>query len=72
MIETFTLATVSLTIAVSLLIQRKGSHVLLTFTALCLALFLSRGGAFVQGLLPGRIPITLEYLGLLALPPLLI
>jgi two-component system sensor histidine kinase HydH len=72
MIETFTLATVSLTIAVSLLIQRKGSPVLLTFTALCLALFLSRGGAFLQGLLPGRFPTTLEYLGLLALPPLLI
>jgi len=72
MIETFTLATVSMTIAVSLLIQRKGSPVLLTFTALCLALFLSRGGAFLEALLPGRFPTTLEYLGLLALPPLLI
>ncbi len=68
--ETFILAVVSLTIAVSLIIFRQKDAVMRAFAILCLALFCNRAGVFFFDLLQHPYWKILEYGGLLALPPL--
>jgi signal transduction histidine kinase len=68
--ETLTLAAVSLTIAVSLIISRNRTPVHLSFAWLCLALFVHKGAAFLGGLLPHDVLKMAEIAGLLAIPPL--
>ncbi len=68
--ETFTLATVSLIIAVSLFIKKKHDTVQLSFAALCLAIFIQKGGSFFQGIFSNEFWRIIDYTGLLAIPPL--
>jgi signal transduction histidine kinase len=68
--ETFILAAVSLTIAISLIITKHKDAVMRAFALLCLALFFNRAGVFFFSALHQafwRIP---EFIGLLTLPPL--
>jgi len=65
-----TLAAVSLSIAVSLLISRNKTPLHLSFAWLCLALFVYKGANFSVEIIPGTFPKWLEMMGLLALPPL--
>ena len=69
--ETFILAAVSLTIAVSSLFFRKRQPVHLSFAALCLALFLFKLGQFSYGFFNHPTWQLLEMGGLLAMAPLL-
>ena len=50
MMETLTLAAVSLTIAVSLMISKNKTPLHLSFAWLCLALFVYKGANFFGGL----------------------
>jgi len=68
--ETFILAAVSLTIAVSLIITRHKDAVMRAFAMLCLALFFNRVGVFFFATLHQPFWKIPEYGGLLALPPL--
>jgi signal transduction histidine kinase len=68
--ETFVLAAVSLIIAVSLYINKRREPLHLSFTALCLAIFFYKGGAFAYGVFEGEFWKTVEYLGLVAIPPI--
>ena len=70
--ETLTLAAVSLTIAVSLMISKNKTLMHLSFAWLCLALFVYKGANFFGGLLQHDFLKMTETLGLLALPPLAI
>ena len=70
--ESLTLAAVSLTIAVSLMISKNKTPVHLSFAWLCLALFVYKGADFFGGLLQHDFLKMTETLGLLALPPLAI
>lgn len=72
MMETLTLAAVSLTIAVSLMISKSRTPVHLSFAWLCLALFVYKGANFLGGLLQQDFLKTVEAMGLLTLPPLTI
>ncbi len=68
--ETFTLATVSLIIAVSLFIKKKHDSVQLSFAGLCVAIFVQEGGRFFSVLFNHDFLRIIEYSGLLAIPPL--
>jgi len=68
--ETFVLATVSLIIAGSLLINARRDPLHLSFAALCLAIFFHKGGAFVSGVFAGDFWTVVELLGLIVIPPL--
>ncbi|PKN60797.1 MAG: hypothetical protein CVU53_01265 [Deltaproteobacteria bacterium HGW-Deltaproteobacteria-11] len=70
--ETLTLAAVSLTIAVSLMISKNKTPVHLSFAWLCLALFVYKGASYFGGLLQQDFLKTAEILGLVPLPPLTI
>ena len=70
--ETFTLATVSLIIAISLIIYKKNDPVQLSFAALCLAVFVHKAGAFVHVVLGIEFFSLIENLGLISIPPLVI
>lgn len=70
--ETFTLATVSLIIAVSLFIKKKNDPVQLSFAALCLAIFVQKGASFFQGIFSAEFWKMVNYAGLLAIPPLIV
>ena len=52
--ETFTLGSVSLIIAVSLVIRRKNTPLYNWFAALCLALFLFEAGSFFRDIFAPR------------------
>ena len=69
MMETFIVAAVSLTMAVSLAINKKRSGVFQAYTALCLAVFIWKGGAFLRALAYGGFWKFIEYIGLIAIPP---
>jgi signal transduction histidine kinase len=69
-VETFILASVSLTIAVSLVIMKKKDASMRAFAMLCLALFFNRIGVFFFDILHQPFWHVPEYGGLLALPPL--
>jgi two-component system sensor histidine kinase HydH len=66
--ETFTLATVSLVISISLIVSKKRDPVRLSFAFLCLALFIYKGGAFFYGIFLNDFWKIVEYLGLVAIP----
>jgi two-component system sensor histidine kinase HydH len=68
--ETFVLAAVALVIAVSLFINKKRTPLHLSFAALCLAIFFHKGGAFSYGVFIGDFWEIFEYLGLVAIPPI--
>lgn len=67
--ETFTLATVSLIISVSLIVSKNKEPARLSFAALCLALFFHKGGIFFSGIFMKEFWRVVEYLGLIAIPP---
>lgn len=66
--ETFTLATVSLVISISLIVSKKRDPARLSFAVLCLALFFHKGGAFLSGIFFSGFWKVVEYLGLVAIP----
>ncbi|HBH88030.1 MAG TPA: hypothetical protein DDY17_10590 [Syntrophaceae bacterium] len=66
--ETFTLATVSLVISISLIVSKKREPAHLSFAFLCLALFFHKGGAFFYGIFLNEFWKIIEYLGLVAIP----
>ena len=70
--ETFTLAAVSLIIAISLIIYKKNDPVQLSFAALCLAIFVLKMGSFCRGIFGVEYLRFIEYAGLIAIPPLAI
>jgi hypothetical protein len=70
--ESLTLAAVSLTIAVSLMISKNKTPVHLNFAWLCLVLFVYKGAGFFGGLLHQDFLKMTETMGLLAIPPLAI
>jgi len=68
--ETFALATISLTIAVALLIRKTKSPLHVAFASLCLALFLQKFGAFFSIHFSSVLFKGMHYLGILLLPSL--
>jgi two-component system sensor histidine kinase HydH len=70
--ETLTLAAVSLTIAVSLMISKNKTPLHLSFAWLCLTLFVYKGANFFDGLFQQDFLKMAETLALLTLPPLTI
>ncbi len=72
MMETLTVAAVSLTIAVSLMISKNKTPVHLSFAWLCLALFIYKGANYFGGHFQHDVLKMTETLGLLTLPPLTI
>lgn len=72
MMETLTLAAVSLTIAVSLMISKNKTQIHRSFAWLCLALFVYNGANYFGGIVRHDGLKMAETLGLLALPPLAI
>jgi signal transduction histidine kinase len=68
--ETLTLAAVSLTIAVSLMISKSKTSLHRSFAWLCLALFVYKGANFLGGFVLQNFFRMMEILGLLAIPPL--
>ena len=69
--EVFTLATVSLAIAVFLFFTKRQNRTHLSFAWLCLAVFLYKGGGFFSGHFHSDIWNRIELCGLMAIPPLL-
>ncbi len=70
--ETFILAAVSLIIAISLLIYKKNDPVQLSFATLCLAISLHKTAVFFHAIFGVEFIRFIAYLGLLAIPPLII
>jgi len=70
--ETFTLAAVSLIIAISLIIYKKNDPVQLSFAALCLAIFVNKTGLFFNDIFRNDFTRLIEYAGFISIPPLLI
>lgn len=68
--ETLTLAAVSLTIAISLLVSKNKTPLHLSYAWLCLALFVYKGTSFFSGLFQQDFLKMVEMIGLLSLPPL--
>ncbi|HQJ30476.1 MAG TPA: hypothetical protein PLG18_05015, partial [Syntrophales bacterium] len=69
--EVFTLAAVSLAIAVFLFLTKRQNRTHLSFAWLCLAVFLYKGGGFFSGHFHSEIWHVFEWCGLMAIPPLL-
>ena len=67
--ETFTLATVSLIISLTLIINKKKVPAHLSFASLCLAIFFHRSGAFFGEIFTAQNWKIIEYAGLIAIPP---
>jgi two-component system sensor histidine kinase HydH len=70
--ESLTLAAVSLTIAVSLMISKNKTPVHLSFAWFCLALFVYKGASFFGSLIQQDFLKMSQTMGLLAIPPLAI
>ena len=70
--EVFTLAVVSLAIAVFLFFTKRQNRIHLSFACLCLAIFLYKGGDFFSIHFHSGLWGRVEMLGLLAIPPLII
>jgi len=70
--EPFTLAAVSLVIALSLLARKEKEVIQRTFAALCLAIFVQKSGEFFGGIFQSGFWGTVGYLGLLTALPLLL
>ncbi len=69
--EVFTLAAVSLAIAVFLFFTKRQNRTHLSFAWLCLAVFLYKGGGFFAGHFHADAWEMVEMCGLMAIPPLL-
>ena len=67
--EVFILASVSLIIAISLLIAKQQNHSMRAFAVLCGVIFLNRAGFFFFGIFDKPFWHTIEFVGLLALSP---
>ena len=70
--EVFTLAVVSLAIAVFLFFTKRQNRIHLSFACLCLAIFLYKGGDFFSIHFHSGLWGRVEMLGLLSIPPLII
>jgi two-component system, NtrC family, sensor histidine kinase HydH len=70
--ETFTLAAISLTIAISLVINKKRDALQLSFAALCMAIFFLKGGTFFHDLLKNSFWNNVADIGLVSIAPLAI
>jgi len=70
--EIFSLAAVSLTIAVSLFIHQKKDPLYRSFAAVCLAVFLHKGGAFLYDIFPLPFWQMIRFLGLVAVAPVMV
>jgi len=70
--ETFALAAISFTIAISLLIRKKKNPLYLSFAGLCLAIFFQKAGTFLSSLSPRVLFGIVHTLGALSVPPLLV
>jgi two-component system sensor histidine kinase HydH len=70
--ETFALAAISFTIAISLLIRKKKNSLYLSFAGLCLAIFFQKAGAFFSSLSPRVFFGIVHLVGALSVPPLLV
>jgi signal transduction histidine kinase len=70
--EIFLLSAVGLTVSVALMTNKKREPVHLSFAALCLAIAFHKGGVFFNDFFRGGGWPYVEYLGLLAMPPLTI
>ncbi len=70
--EAFTLAAVSLIIAISLFIYKKNDPVQLSFAALCMAIFFNKTGDFFHGFFTVAFTEFFKYAGLVSIAPLLI
>lgn len=70
--ETFTLAAVSLIIAISLIIYKKNDPIQLSFAVLCLAIFVNKIGFFLHGIFRNDFIKFFEYAGFVSIPPLII
>lgn len=68
--ETLTLAAVSLSMAVSLILSKNRTPLYLSFAWLCLSLSVHKGSNFLGGLFRYDVLMTAELAGLLAIPPL--
>jgi len=70
--EVFTLAIVSLAIAVFLFFTKRQNRIHLSFASLCLAIFFYKGGDFFSVHFHSGLWSMVEMFGLLAIPPLII
>ncbi len=70
--ETFALAVISLAIAISSITRKKKNPTFISFAALCLAIFLMKGGSFFSGVFDNEFWKIIYRTGLLAIPPVLI
>jgi len=70
--EVFTLAVVSLAIAVFLFFTKRQNRIHLSFARLCLAIFFYKGGGFFSVHFQSGFWRMVEMFGLLAIPPLII
>jgi two-component system sensor histidine kinase HydH len=70
--ESFVLATVGLIIAVSLFIDKRRDPLHISFAVLCLVIFFNQEGAFFYGIFKSNFWKMVEYLGLIAIPPVII
>ncbi|MCX5821538.1 MAG: ATP-binding protein [Deltaproteobacteria bacterium] len=70
--EIFMLTAVGITVSVALMINKKREPLHLSFAALCLAIAFHKGGVFFTAFFHGGAWPWVEYLGLLAIPPLTI
>ena len=70
--EIFLLMAVAITVSTTLMISKKREPLHLSFSALCLAITLHKGGILFKPFLSPDVSLTLELLGLVAIPPLTI
>jgi two-component system, NtrC family, sensor histidine kinase HydH len=70
--EVFLLMFVAITVSTTLMISKKREPIHLSFSALCLAITLHKGGILFQPFLSPGVSLMMELVGLLAIPPLTI
>ncbi|MHB8830354.1 MAG: sensor histidine kinase [Syntrophales bacterium] len=70
--ELFMLMAVAITVSATLMIGKKREPLHLSFAALCLTIAFHEGGVFSGAIFHSRIPLIVELIGLLAIPPLTI
>ena len=70
--EVFLLMAVAITVSTTLMISKKREPLHVSFSALCLAITVYKGGIFFRPFLSPGVSLILEFIGLLAIPPLTI
>lgn len=70
--EPFTLAAVSLIIAISLMLRKTNDPIEKSFATLCLGIFVYKISTFLKGIFNQEYIHVIEYGGLICIPPLLI